>query len=584
MPGSSTNQPECRSRYHPCLDAIKSCAAMGNLCGGEQIHSLLIKSGGDPYSIALHNHLLKLYMKCGHLSSALKLLDEMPRRNVISWNTVICGFVGCSFVGDRVPGDGLVSSHLHGRNLGFSFLGKMMLEMVRPDQITFAGVVRTCIEWNSIIRGQQAHCLLIKLGYSSDGFVGSAVIDLYAKFGSTDDARCVFDEISVRDLVLWNVMISCYALNGLGKEAFGIFQLMRLHGVAGDAYTFSSLLNSSCSLNSMELGQQIHCFLVKSTPCFDVVLGSAVVYMYGQCGDRKSARKAFDLMDARNVVSWNSIIVTYGKSGDGEESMKLLRQMFRKSMRPDELTLSSVLSSCAELAKANEVLQLHNYVMKSGLENFISIGNALIGAHAKCGHIYDAFVSFGLIPKPDVIAWTSMISACAFHGLGKEALDIFEKMLHSGVRPDDTVFLVLLSACSHSGLVDAGIKYFLSMVKEHGIKPTAEHYTCLVDLLGRAGFLDDAYKFLRSIPSQNTASNLGAFLGACKLHGNMKLAEGAADLLLSLQPNESVNYVLMSKIYAVVECWDGEERVRNMMRRINGERLQGCSWIEIPSK
>ncbi|CAA6662607.1 unnamed protein product [Spirodela intermedia] len=473
----------------------------------------------------------------------------MPHRNIISWNTVISGLAG------RCSGGG------GGAAPCFSILRKMMMEMARPDHVTFLGVLRYCAQWDRASHGEQVHCL-VKLGYSSQKLLSSAMVDMYAKLGLTD-------------LVSWNVMISCYALNRLCGEAFQIFQLMRSEGLRGDLYTFSGLLNASSSSGCLELGEQVHGLVAKTSPSSDAVLRGAVVDMYAKCGDMAAALKSLHSADDESLVAWNSII-----AGSGGAGVKFLRLMLRRAVDPDEVTLSSLLSSSGGSARASEVLQLHSQMVKRRLEFFLSTGNALIGAYAKCGRIDDAFLAFSLIPISDLISWTTIISACALHGRGREALQIFEKMLMTGVRPDWLVFLEVLSACSHSGLVEEGLCFFVSMVKEHQIELRSEHYTCLVDLLGRAGLLHDAGRLLSSVLSaDNAASHLGAFLGACRQHGNSRLAERAAGLLLRLRSDDPVDYLAMGSIYAARGCWDGAETARKMMS-ICGKKSPGRSWVE----
>lgn len=561
--GGATDRVGSRLTFRLISGALKSCAEEELLAGGEQIHCHLVKSG-RLHGTSLSSHLLKLYAKVLPPQSALELLNEMPARNIVSWNTVISGLAG------RCSGGG------SGGAPCFSLLRKMMLEMARPDHVTFLGVLRSCAQSGCASHGEQVHCLVVKLGHSSQKLLSSAMVDMYAKRGLTGHARSLFDEMPIRDLVSWNVMISCYALNHLCGEAFKIFQLMRLEGLRGDMYTFSGLLNASSSSGCLELGEQVHGLVAKTSPSSDAVLGGAVVDMYAKCGDMAAALKSLHSADAESLVAWNSIIA----AGAVGEPMKLLRLMLRRAVDPDGLTLSSLLSSCGGSARVNEVLQLHSQMVKRRLEIFPSAGNALTGAYAKCGRIDDAFLAFSLIPIPDLISWTTIISACALHGLGREALQIFEKMLTTGVRPDWIVFLEVLSACSHSGLVEEGLWCFVSMVKEHQIKPRSEHYTCLVDLLGRAGLLHDAGRLLSGVLSADDAPrHLGAFLGACRIHGNSRLAEWAAGLLLRLKSDASVDYLAMGSIYAARGCWGGAERARKMMS-IRGKKSPGRSCVE----
>ncbi|KAF8412226.1 hypothetical protein HHK36_000186 [Tetracentron sinense] len=525
-----------------CSNALKNSAKLGFLSEGKQLHSYIVKLGYDNGQ-SMQNQLLNLYVKCRALRDACRLFDGMPDRNIVTWNTMISGSVRCG-----------CNLQLND-NLGMFYLRKMLVERVEPNYITFIGLLRACIEPNVIKIGRQLHCFVIKSKWVSNCFVSSSLVDLYAKCSLVEDARRVFDKIVWRDLVLWNGMVSCYVLNGFGDEAFGVFNLMQSEGVHG--------------------------LIIRLSYNLDVLVASALVDMYAKSGIIEDARKAFDGMSIRNVVSWTTMIVGYGRHGNGKEAMQLLRQMIQGGFYPDELTLASILSSCANLSATSEAVQLHSYAVKNGFEAFQSIAYALINSYSKCGCISSTLQSFCSIMEPDLVTWTSMIGAYAFHGLPKEAIEIFEKMLCNGVRPDRIAFLGVLSACSHGGLVDEGFHYFTSMTSDHQILPDLEHYTCLIDLLGRAGHLDEAYNVLTSMPFEPGSNALGAFIWACKVHGNMGLAKWAAEKLFALEPNEPVNYTLMSNVYASRNSWIDVGRVRKMMRDRCGYKVPGCSWMEI---
>ncbi|XP_042491354.1 pentatricopeptide repeat-containing protein At2g46050, mitochondrial-like isoform X2 [Macadamia integrifolia] len=493
----------------------------------------------------------------------------MGERNVVSWNTMISAAVGC--------GRSFQSTH----NLGLLYFKKMLVEMVEPNYITFIGLLRISIEPNDIEIGKQLHCFIIKSNLDLNCFVGSALIDIYSKCSLVEDAQRVFDKILIRDMVLWNVMVSCYAYNRLTKEAFGVFQLMRSEGVNGDDFTFSSLLNSCGVLGTCELGRQVHGLIFRLSFDVDVLVASALVNMYAKNEFIVDARRAFDGMITRNVVSWTTMIVGYGQIGDGREAMKLLKNMIQQGFVPDELTWASILSSCASLPATIEIVQAHAHVVKNGLEAFSSIANALINAYSKCGIITSAFQCFNSIADPDIVTWTSMIGACAFHGLFTEAIEIFEEMMAKGLKLDPIAFLGVLSACSHGGRVEEGLHYFTSMTKDHEIVPDSEHYTCLIDLLGRAGHLSEAFNVLTKMPVEPGSNALAAFIGACKAQGNLELAKWAAERLFHLEPNESVNYTLMSNLYASTGHWVDVARVRKIMRGRCDYKVPGCSWMEI---
>ncbi|KAG9441372.1 hypothetical protein H6P81_017226 [Aristolochia fimbriata] len=563
-----------------CSDALKFFTERKFVRQGKELHSWIIRAG-LARGQSLQNQLLSMYLKCGEFRHAFQLFNKMPNRNVVSWNIIISGLisnsynVGCTLVEvEEVTGD------FSRESLVLLFFKRMMAGMVQPNYITFISVLAACVELWSIEVGKQVHCCITKLGFGSNNFVGSALLDLYAKFRYVADACKVFDTLDSRDLVVWNVMMSCYNSNGLARETFGVFKLMTSQHLNGDDFSFTTLLNTCSVMGSYELGMQIHSMIVKLSYGSDVLVASALVDVYSKCGEIQDARKAFDAMNVQNSVSWTTMIVGYGQNGKGEEALALFRQMLRENLKPDELTLASLLSSCANMDTLNESMQLHVYAYKNGLEAFLSIGNALIHAYYKGGSLVSAFKSFSAISKPSLVTWTSMVCAYAFHGLAKEAIELFDEMLFEGVEPDRIAFLGVLSACSHAGLVDKGLQYFDSMRRDHQMIPDSEHYTCLVDLLGRAGGLEDAYRILIKMPFELNTSMLGAFIGACKVHGNIKLAKWAADMLFVMEPDEPVNYMLMSNMYASAGNWNQVSQMRKLMRTKCCNRVPGCSWIE----
>ncbi|KAM4081177.1 hypothetical protein ACJW30_11G072600 [Castanea mollissima] len=566
----ATHFSDSHSAHSFCSNALKVSAKMGFLPQGKQLHAHVIELG--LYNVlSLQNQILNVYVRCKEFHDAQRLFDDMRVRNVVSFNTVVCGVVDFS------------SNNRSNLYLGISYFRIMLLEMVWPDDITFNGLFRACIELDDVVIGKELHCFIVKAGFDLNSFVGSALVKLYATCGFVEDARRAFDGILSRDLVLWNVMVSCYVSNCLAKEAFGVFNLMQLQGVKGDEFTFSSLLSLCGTLESCNLGKQIHGLIVRNSFDLDVQVASALVDMYANNQSINDACKAFDGMNIRNVVSWNTMIVAYGQHGDGKEAMKLLKKMLEAGFYPDELTLASILSSCGNLSATSEIMQAHASTIKLGLQAFLSISNALINAYSKCGSILGAYQCFSSVLEPDLVTWTSVVCAYAFHGLTKEATELFEKMLSYGIRPDPIIFLGLLSACNHGGLVKRGLHYFNLMTSYYQIVPNSEHYACLIDLFGRFGLLDEAFDVLTSMPMEPGSNTLGAFIGACKVHKNLRLAKWAAEKLFASEPNNPVNYTLMSNLYASERLWHDVASVRKIMRDRCDFKVPGYSWIQISS-
>ena len=432
------------------------------------------------------------------------------------------------------------------------------------------------------------HPLLLKSGRASQPHIATALAVAYADSGHLPHARRVFDDTPHKDLVLCNAMVACYAAHGLALHAWSLFASMRRSclDLAGDGFTFSALLRPPRQYDDAELllrlGALAHGLVLRLGHLADVVVATALLDMYSKYGRIADAHRVFNAMVVRNVVSWNAIIVCYGWHGEGKDAVELFRWMLRDGCCcPDERTLASVLSSCANMAAANEATQVHSYAQKRGLQGFLQVANALIMAYGKNGFVQEVKWIFAMTENPDVVTWSSMVSSHAYLGHAKDAMHLFERMLQQGIQPDGIAFLGVLSACSQAGLIEDGLRYFLMMTGGYLIDPSPQHLACLVDLLGRAGRIEDAYDVVVKLSCESNTDIIGAFLGACKMRGNIELAKWAADKLLRLEPSEAVNYLLMSNAFAAAGAWNELVQVRCMMRNRCAKKVPGCSWIEI---
>jgi pentatricopeptide repeat protein len=447
-------------------------------------------------------------------------------------------------------------------------------------QRNFLNLLRSCIRLGEPFKGKLVHCMIMKSGFLSHSHICTALMDAYSKFGYVKDARMLFDEISERDVVLWNVMVSCYSKNGFGKDAFVLYRSMRHNGSIGDGFTLSILIQA-CILLGSEIGSAIHGIVFGLGFHTDIVVCTSLINMYAKFHQINDAHQVFDGMIVRNIISWNAIIVGYAQEGNTREAMKLLTQMPREGFRPDDLTASSILSSCAHSTAANELFQIHGYLLKCGLHAFISVCNALILAYAKNGFIKNAFNVFDMIPKPNLVTWSSMVFSCAYHGLHREAIETFDELLQQGIQLDDVAFLGVLSVCAHAGLVELGLKYFISMKEQYCIRPNWAHYACVIDLLGRAGRLNEAHHLLGRMPDGSNGDALGAFVGACREHGNIGMAKQVVHELFNLEPNKPVNYALVSNLYSLVGSWSEVAGIREVMMEICAKKVPGYSRTDI---
>ncbi|XP_031478863.1 pentatricopeptide repeat-containing protein At5g06540-like [Nymphaea colorata] len=430
--------------------------------------------------------------------------------------------------------------------------------------------------------------------------------------GDIHYARLIFRLLEDPNIFFYNIMIRGYAVSKHPAEAMSIFKLMKQKSVSPDGFTFPFLLKACSRMSStVSEGESIHVQVIKCGfqsylyvqngllhsyagkgvissvhKLFDemrdpdVVSWSALVLGYVKVNDIESARQIFDKMPHRDVVSWTAMINGYARLRFAKEALELFYQMQSTGIKPDEVTMISVISSCSCKGDLELGLGLHKYIEDNGFGWMISLCNALIDMYAKCGCIERAQLVFERMPHRSLITWNSMISALAVHGRSRDALALFEKMKGVGVRPDGVTFLAVLCACTHNGSVDKGQQYFESMKKDYCIDAGIEHYGCMVDLLGRAGLLDEAYRLVVGMPIPCNDKVWGALLGACKIHGNAQMAEDVLRRLILLKPDEGGYYVLLANLYIEMERRADAMKVRQEMKARGAKKNAGfSSWI-----
>eukprot|EP01018_Ginkgo_biloba_P001174 Gb_31190 [translate_table: standard] len=594
---------------------LQGCLNYRALTEGKLVHTHMIQTGFKCEDISLGNKLVTIYAKCASLVDAGRVFDQMPERDVISCTTMVASY----------------ARHGHAEE-ALTLFYEMQLTGIHPDNFTFACVLPACANLTVL---KKVHGVIIRSGFQSDIFVGSALVDMYAKCGSIENARYVFDKMPQRNVVSWNALITGYAQNGHVYEALKLFRKMPERNVISWTAMIAGYAQNGCvdealkffqkmpqrnvaSWNAMIAGyaqngnveEAVKLFqkmpeqnvvswttmiagyaqnghvdealeLFLKMPKRDVVSWTAMITGYAQNGHVYEALKLFQKMPKRNVVSWNAMIAGYVQNGYGQAALELFRQMQQTGAKPNSKTFASVLSACANLAALEQGKEIHKKIIRSGFQSDIFVGNALVDMYAKCGSLENARSVFDKMPQRDVVSWTEMIAGYALHGHGKEALKLFEQMQHSGTNPDHVTFIGVLSACCHAGLVDEGWQYFHSMSQYYHITPTMEHYGCMVDLLGRAGRLDEAQKFIEKMPIKADATVWGCLLGAFRVNDNIELAEYVAEHLLELDPKNATPYVLLSNIYAAAGRWNDIENVRTMMINRGVKKKPGCSWIEV---
>ncbi|CAK7326089.1 unnamed protein product [Dovyalis caffra] len=396
-----------------------------------------------------------------------------------------------------------------------------------------------------------------------------------------DYAHQLFETIPQPDIVLFNSIFRGYSRSNAPLRAIYLFIKALNENILPDDYTFPSLLKACAVAKALQQGKQLHCLAVKLGLNENTFVCPTLINMYTGCNDVDGARRVFDKILEPCVVSYNAIITGYARSSRPNEALSLFRQLQARKLKPNDVTMLSVLSSCALLGALDLGKWIHEYVKKNGLGKYVKVNTALIDMYAKCGSLDDAISVFESMSVRDTQAWSAMVVAYATHGQGQKAISMFEEMMSTKVQPDEITFLGLLYACSHTGLVDEGFRYFYSMSDVYGIIPGIKHYGCMVDLLGRAGRLDEAYKFIDELPIKPTPILWRTLLSACTSHGNLELAKQVMEQIFELDDSHGGDYVILSNLCARAGKWEDVDALRKRMIHKGAVKVPGCSSIEV---
>ncbi|XVF31598.1 hypothetical protein REPUB_Repub17cG0004900 [Reevesia pubescens] len=502
-----------------------------------QIHAKLLLLGIHQNGFLI-TKLINSAVNLGEILYARKVFDEFPNPDVFLWNAIIRGYSKYNMFANAIE-----------------MYSRMQVLWVSPDGYTLPHVLKACAGLPDFEMGRQVHAQIFRLGFEKDVFVQNGVVAFYAKCWKIATAKVVFDRLEFRNVVSWTSMISGYAQNGQPVEALRVFDEMREMGVMPDWVALVSVIRAHTDVDDLKHGESIHGCVIKMGLELEPDLLIALTAMYAKYGQVNVARYFFDQMKVPNLILWNAMISGYSKNGYAEEAVELFREMISNNIRTDSITVRSAVVACAQVGSVELARWMDNYISKSELRDDIFVNSALIDMFAKCGNVDMARMVFDRTLDKDVVVWSAMIVGYGLHGRGREALDLYQLMKQAGVCPNDVTFLGLLTACNHSSCVVDGWQLFHCM-KDYGVEPRHQHYACVVDLLGRAGYLDQAYDFIMNMPMEPGVSVWGALLSACKIHRHVTLGEFAAEQLFSLESYNTGHYVQLSNLYASARMWD----------------------------
>ncbi|XP_011626248.1 pentatricopeptide repeat-containing protein At1g08070, chloroplastic [Amborella trichopoda] len=558
---TSNAKPISSSRLQNPKALLNQCKTIRDL---QQVHTTIIKTHShDPPLFENFLELCSFSLNNGFPYAQL-VFSRAENLRASSYNIMIRAYTS-----RRAPREAL------------SVFKEMCEKDIQPDEYTFPCILKACSQACALREGMAVHAQILKNGESSNAFVRNTLVHMYGKCGDLTVARKLFDEMTDRSIIAWNSMFAVYSKSGKSKEVVRLFQSMREDRVRPDEVTMICVLTACGRLGALELGKWIHGYLMENGFLLSRNLMTAIVDMYAKCGLLDIARNVFDEMPKKDVVAWSAMISGYNQASRCKEALALFREMQVTEVQPNEVTMVSVLSSCAVLGALEAGKWVHYYVDKKKLKMTVTLGTALVDFYAKCGSIDKAMEVFNEMPERNVLSWTVMIQGLASNGQGTRALALFSQMIDEKIEPNDVTFIGVLSACSHAGLVEEGRRYFNAMTVEYGIMPVIDHYGCMVDILARAGLIDEAHQFIKCMPIEPNAIIWRTLLASCRVHGNVEIAEDSLRRLNRIDPDHSGDYILLSNVYASVGRWEDALRVRSEMKKRGIKKTPGCTLIEV---
>ncbi|XP_057486802.1 pentatricopeptide repeat-containing protein At5g15300-like [Actinidia eriantha] len=515
------------SNHHQRSPLWRNCT---NIQALKRIHAQMVIHGFNSDPSALRE---LVYASAIAISSAINYAHQMfahiTEPDIFMWNTMIRG-----------------SAQSPNSSMAVSLYSQMEKRHVRPDNYTFPFVLKACTKLSWVNTGCAVHGKVVKFGFERNTFARNTLIYLHANCGDIRIASELFDDSAKTEVVAWSALTAGYARRGELGVARKLFDEM---------------------------------------PVKDLVSWNVIITGYAKRGEMESARELFNEVPKRDVVTWNVMIAGYVLSGDHEQAMEMFEEMRSVGEHPDEVTMLSLLSACADSGALEVGEKIHSSLLEMYLGDLsILLGNALVDMYAKCGSIEKALEVFRGMREKDVSTWNSIIGGLAFHGHSEESICLFKEMRTTKTRPNEITFVGVLVACSHAGEVKQGREYFNLMRDEYNIEPNIRHCGCMVDMLGRAGKLNEAFEFIDTMEIQPNAIVWRTLLGACRVHGNIELGRRANERLLKMRRDQSGDYVLLSNIYASQGEWDGVEKVRKLMDDSGVKKEPGCSLIEADNK
>ncbi|KVI09058.1 pentatricopeptide repeat-containing protein At5g39350-like [Cynara cardunculus var. scolymus] len=542
------------------ISILSACSGLKATLLGQSAHSFSLRRGMDS-NLHLSNALVAFYINCHKMSYSFQLFERMVIKDDVSWNTLISGCV-----------------HNGEDENAVLLLQIMQKKGVKLDSVTLISVLPCFKNLENLVQGMAVHGCAIKLGIAFDVSLDNTLISMYMNCGELDKGKMIFDEIPDKDVVSWNVLITGYHLHGLEKEGIDLFAQMVKDDHSPNYVTLLNVL--SMCYSSMQV-KSIHAYAARRWNIMaETSFITSLISTYGRFNEVSSSYFLFQMAEKGDISVWNAIVAVLVELDHARMAVSLFSCLLRTEVQSDYITILSLTSACGQLNHIDFTNSIMGYVLRKGIDKYVAVSNAFIDLHARSGNISYAKKVFDEMPLRDVISWSTMISGYGSHGNGEAALALFTQMKDSGFQPDEATYTSILSACSHTGLVDQGRMVFEWMLKDTKILPRMEHYACMVDLLGRTGHLKEAYDVVRRLPFEPSISILESVLGSCLNHGDIEVGERIGRLITARDVTNSGTYVMLYNVYAAAGMWSEANKVRRCMEAKNLKKLRGFSFIE----
>lgn len=557
------DEMRCQEIQPSCVTLLSLLFGVSELAHVQCLHGCAVLYGFMS-DISLSNSMLNVYGKCGDVEDSRKLFDYMDQRDLVSWNSLISAY---ALIGDLCE--------------ILMLLKTMRVQGFEPDPQTFGSVLSVAASRGELKLGRCLHGKILRAGFGLDAHVETSLIVMYLKGGNIDIAFRMFEISSDKDVVLWTAMISGLGQNGSAEKALAVFRQMLKFGVKPATATMASVITACAQLGSFNLGTSIHGYILRQELPMDIATQNSLVTMYGKCGHLDQSSIVFDRMNKRDLVSWNAVVSGYAQNGHVSKALFLFSEMRSDHQTPDSITVVSLLQGCASTGQLHLGKWIHSFVIRNSLRPCILVDTSLVDMYSKCGDVDTAQRCFNQMLSHDLVSWSAIIAGYGYHGKGETALRLYSQFLKSGIKPNHVIFLSVLSSCSHNGLVEQGLNIYESMTKDFGIEPNLEHHACVVDLLCRAGRVEEAYNVYKKKFSGPVLDILGIILDACRANANDELGDTISNDILMLRPVNAGNFVQLAHCYASINKWEEVGEAWTHMRSLGLKKIPGWSFIDI---